>query len=88
MNATAPALNPIWLTVKQAAERMQVSTALIYQNIKQHRLRAARLGYRNDIRIREDWLEAWALSLSEPHEIEAPSESAGPIAFSRRGRKR
>lgn len=90
--AAAP-VNAVWLTVKEAAAIVKVSPGLIYLNIKLGRLRASRLGFRNDLRIRQEWLEEWAIALSEPHEIGAPppvpgAPAVGPIAFTRHGRKR
>jgi len=77
----------VWLTVKEAAARAKCSTDLIYQNIKLGRLRASRLGYRKDIRIRDTWLEAWLVALSTPHEIVPDPAAGGPLPFNKRGRK-
>ena len=68
---------------------MKVSTRTIYDNIKQGRLRASRLGYRKDIRILETWLDAWIISLSLPTVINpaAPEHPETPIPFTRHGRK-
>lgn len=85
---TVPTEPATWLTVKEAAAYAKVSPALIYLNIKQGRLRASRLGYRKDIRIRVNWLEEWMIRLSTPHEIDTPDPSARPLAFPRHGRKR
>jgi excisionase family DNA binding protein len=88
MIATSPTEDrATWLTVKEAAAIAKVSPKLIYLNIKQGRLRASRLGYRKDIRIRENWLEEWMVSLSTPHEITPDPAAGGPLSFKRHGRK-
>jgi excisionase family DNA binding protein len=83
-----------WLTVKEAAARAKCSTRLIYENIQRGRLRASRLGTRNDIRILETWLMAWLVSLSTPTVInpDAPehvgdAQPTTTIPFTRRGPK-
>jgi excisionase family DNA binding protein len=78
-----------WLTVQEAAAWAKVSPNLVYQNIKLGRLRAARLGFRNDLRIRVEWLEAWIEACSAPHDLPAGpvAEKLGPIKFTKRGRK-
>ena len=78
-----------WLTVREAAAWAKVSPGLIYLNIKLGRLRASRLGFRNDLRIKTEWLEAWIEALSEPHDLPAGpvAEKLGPIKFTKRGRK-
>jgi excisionase family DNA binding protein len=92
--ATAPptsAPSP-WLTVKESAARAKVSDETIYDNIKRGRLRAARIGTRKDIRILQDWLDAWMVSLSTPTIVnpDAPGGTApeGAIPFKRRGPQR
>jgi excisionase family DNA binding protein len=46
-----------WLTVEQIAERMQASPRFVYQLVKSGQLKAARLGARGQIRVREDWID-------------------------------
>jgi excisionase family DNA binding protein len=91
MNAEPQIAQAEWLTVKEAAARAKCSTRLIYENIQRGRLRASRLGTRNDIRILDAWLTAWLFSLSTPTVVnpDAP-ELVGdpqPLTFTRRGRK-
>jgi excisionase family DNA binding protein len=80
-----------WLRVKEAAAYAKVSEKLIYHNIKLGRLRAARLGVRRDIRILQDWLDAWMFACSSPEIIDerAPGGAApaGTIPFTKRGPK-
>ena len=84
----AAAVSP-WLTVKEAAQRAKCSDKLIYYAIRSGRLRASRLGSRKDLRILEEWLDAWIASLSTPTIInpDAPGDDPppGPIPFTRRG---
>ena len=48
-----------WLTVPEAAARAKCSAKLIYLRVREGRLRAVRLGARNDIRIHLTWLDAF-----------------------------
>lgn len=91
MTAAAEQRTYEWLTVKEAAARAKCGPKMIYYAIKNGKLRASRLGARNDIRILESWLDAWLTNLSTPTLINpnAPGENppaAGPLPF-RRGRK-
>jgi excisionase family DNA binding protein len=56
--ATHPQDNP-WLTVPEAAQRAKCGVKLIYTAIQRGRLRAVRLGARRDIRVHQDWVDAW-----------------------------
>lgn len=49
-----------WLTIAQAAARMQVSVKMIARAIHTRRLKALRLGLRRQWRIHVEWLQAWA----------------------------
>jgi len=77
-DATTP-----WLTPVEAAARAKCSRKLIYHAVKSGKLKAARLGIRNDIRIREDWLDAWMTSTANLVNPDAPGENAGPLTFTR-----
>jgi excisionase family DNA binding protein len=46
-----------WLNVDQVASQLQCSPRLVYQIVKKGQLRAARLGGRGQIRVREDWVD-------------------------------
>jgi len=48
-----------WLTPREAAARAKVGPQTVYDAVRSGRLKAARLGGRNDIRIHVDWLDAW-----------------------------
>ncbi len=48
-----------WLTVKEAAERARCGTKTIYREVKAHRLKAAKVGGRRELRIRPEWIDAW-----------------------------
>lgn len=69
-----------WLTPREAAARAQVSTKLVYNAVRNGKLKAARLGVRNDIRIHETWVDAWitAAVILNP---EAPGDAGAALAF-------
>ncbi len=48
-----------WLTVKEAAERARCGIKTIYREVKAHRLKAARVGGRRELRFRPEWIDAW-----------------------------
>lgn len=66
--ATAVHLSP-WLTVPEAAERAKCGDRLIRREIREGRLRAARIGNRRDIRIRYDWVDEWLDESARPREV-------------------
>lgn len=73
-----------WLTVPEAAARAKTGRNFIYDAIRAGRLRAVRLGARNDIRIHISWLDAWltAATLVNP---DAPGDDVVlPLAFAGR----
>ena len=53
-----------WLTVKEAAERARCGTKTIYREVKAHRLKAAKVGGRRELRFRPEWIDAWLESVS------------------------
>lgn len=48
-----------WLTVKQAAERAQVSVTTILRAVRDSRLRATRINNGRVFRIHESWIDEW-----------------------------
>jgi excisionase family DNA binding protein len=73
-----------WLTASEAATRARCSVKMIYATVKSGKLRAARLGVRNELRIHESWVDAWitAATLINP---DAPgAEIPPPTPFRRR----
>ena len=54
---TAPAV--LWLTVEQAAKRLQVSKGVIYRVCSRRELRHAVVGGRRQIRLKAEWVDAW-----------------------------
>lgn len=74
-----------WLTVREAAARAKCGTNLVYASVKAGRLRAARLGVRNDLRIHESWVDAWITS-SLVVDPDAPGDADVPLP--RFGRRR
>lgn len=74
-----------WLTPREAADRAKCGLKLIYSNVRGGKLRAVRLGARNDIRIHRTWVDAWmtAATIVNP---DAPGDDILPtaIAFKKR----
>lgn len=75
---TAAAAPPSpWLTVAEARARAKCGPRTIYRAIRAGRLKAVQLTRRRELRIRQDWLDAWmeaAAVVLNPH---APG---GPVA--------
>lgn len=65
----AEAQPAVWLTVKQAAARMQVGPRLVYRSVASGRLRAARIGNRRDLRFLAAWVDEFLIASSEPIEV-------------------
>ncbi|MEQ1761101.1 MAG: helix-turn-helix domain-containing protein [Vicinamibacterales bacterium] len=59
----------VWLTVKQAAARMQVGPRLVYRSVASGRLRAARIGNRRDLRFLPEWVDAFLIASSTVVEV-------------------
>lgn len=74
-----------WLTPQQAADRAQVGINALYHAVRAGKLKAVRIGARQNIRIHVDWLDAWlrAAVIVNP---DAPGDelAAGPVPFGRR----
>jgi excisionase family DNA binding protein len=66
-----------WLTVAEAAERAKCGPRLIYREVQQGRLRAARIGNRRDIRIRVDWVDEWLDASAAVHPLPTRAVGAG-----------
>lgn len=62
-------MEPIWLTVKQAAERAQVAPWTIYHEVRAGRLRAARIGGRRELRFRPAYIDEWLEASAQPREV-------------------
>ncbi len=48
-----------WMTAREAAKYARVHVSLIYREVQQGRLKAARIGRRGDYRFREGYIDAW-----------------------------
>jgi len=57
-----------WRTVEQAAARAQVGKRTIYHEVAAGRLRAARVGGRRELRLRDEWIDLWLEQSAEPRE--------------------
>lgn len=66
-------LDPLTLTVAQAAAYVGVSTKTIYRAIEDGRLKAAALGRSGAIRIRPEWIDEWI-----DDNVYSPSQPAAP----------
>lgn len=58
-----------WLTVVEAATRAKTGRKVIYNEIRAGRLRAARIGGRRDLRMRQEWVDDWLTRSSEPVDV-------------------
>lgn len=47
-----------WLTVPQAAERLQCGRSAIYRLIRSGQLAATKIGGRRDLRIKAEWIDS------------------------------
>jgi excisionase family DNA binding protein len=65
---TATATTP-WRTAIQAAARAQVSEKTIYRAVAAKQLRAARVGGRRKLVLRDEWIDAWLESTATPIEV-------------------
>jgi excisionase family DNA binding protein len=63
---------PRWLTVTQAAQRMQCGRRLVYREVRAGRLRAARIGNRRDIRLLAEWVDTFLEESARPVAWRAP----------------
>jgi excisionase family DNA binding protein len=52
--------------VEQAAARAQTGTKTIYREVKAGRLRAARVGGRRELRLRDEWIDMWLEKCATP----------------------
>ena len=61
-----------WRTVKDAAKRAKTGEKLIYREVTAGRLKAARVGGRRELRLRDEWIDAWLeASTAAPREVQA-----------------
>jgi excisionase family DNA binding protein len=75
-----------WLTMRQAAERAQVSEATIRREIKARRMTAARIGGRRSWRLRPEWVDEWLQASAQPA-IQPSVSWHGPVHGSPRPRE-
>jgi len=62
----APAMDSRWMTVREAAERARCGVKVIYREAKAGRLRAARIGGRRELRLKNVWIDDWLASTAPP----------------------
>lgn len=58
-----------WLTVRDAAARARVGEKIIYREVKAGRLRAARVGFRRDLRFLSEWVDDWLVASATPVDV-------------------
>ena len=61
-----------WRTVKEAAARAKTCDRVIYREVKEGRLKAARIGGRRELRLLDRWVDEWLEASTTPHEVPAP----------------
>lgn len=61
--------NDPWLTLSQAARRLQLHEATLRRAIQRKQLRHARVGGRKSIRLRASWCDAWLEATTTPIEV-------------------
>jgi excisionase family DNA binding protein len=59
--AEVPPNQSVWLSVKESAGRLKVSTDLIYDAIARRELQHVKLGH-STIRIKDEWLEEYLIA--------------------------
>ena len=57
----------VWLTVKEAAARAKCGVKVIYREVRERRLRAARIGGRRELRLKPEWVDQWLESRTTIH---------------------
>ena len=53
-----------WLTVREAAQYARCGVKVLYKEIKEGRLKAARIGGRREFRLLSAWLDDWLIETS------------------------
>ena len=67
-----------WLTVHEAAEWARSGSKTIYREVNAGRLRAARVGGRRELRLRQEWIDDWLLASANP--VQSQTEGPAPAA--------
>jgi excisionase family DNA binding protein len=73
-----------WLTPSGAAARAKCGTKIVYNAVRTGRLRAVRLGDRNQIRIHEAWVDAWMTAAVINPDAPGGDVGAPPLPFAAR----
>ena len=58
-----------WWTARQAAGYAQVGLKMVYREVGAHRLRAAKVGGRRELRFRPSWIDEWLESRATMVEV-------------------
>jgi excisionase family DNA binding protein len=58
-----------WLTAREAAARLRISTKTLYHEVGVGRLRAARIGGRRSLRFLPEWCDAYLEACATPVDV-------------------
>lgn len=67
----------IWLLASEAAKRARVQVRTIYREVKAGRLKAARVGFRRELRFKAEWIDEWLERSAQPVLVEMQPRSRG-----------
>jgi excisionase family DNA binding protein len=67
----------VWLLASEAAERARVRVRTIYREVKAGRLKAARVGFRRELRFKAEWVDAWLEASAKPVLVEVSRSRQG-----------
>jgi excisionase family DNA binding protein len=83
-HAPSSSVSP-WLTVRDVAARAQCGIKLVRYAIKTGKLKAARLGIRNALRVHETWVDAW---MERAVVVHPDAPGADPLPFTSSSKRR
>ena len=61
-----------WLTVREAAGRARCGVKTIYREVRERRLKAARIGGRRELRLKPEWVDDWLMQATDPQACLTP----------------
>ena len=82
--ATAPTTDSPWLTPREAAARAKCGVNALYAAVRAGKLKAVRLGARNNIRVHVEWLDAWLNSVVIVNPDAPGADHVPPLSFGKR----
>lgn len=60
-----PANSP-WKTLAEAGERVKRGKRFLAREVRENRLRAAKIGGRGEVLTRDEWIDEWVLERTTP----------------------